>query len=158
MRPRAHPNTETCHMAIRHSSSRRYEAAAGPDRRSSGTSIHGGTGGSVVTRSTGEQLPERHMRHPFEVPFFIFMVVLNVLIILAILSAASTLPFLPDAVRESAWGTTIRSALIALLLLIPGLVIVRETQRASVRGTAVELSPRQYPELYDTAHEFAHIP
>lgn len=110
-----------------------------------------------MTRSTGEQLPERHLRHPFEVPFFIFMVVLNVLIILAILSAASTLPFLPDAVRDSAWGTTIRSALIALLLLIPGLVIVRETQRASTRGTAVELSPRQYPELYETADEFAHI-
>jgi Zn-dependent protease with chaperone function len=32
---------------------------------------------------------------------------------------------------------------------------VRETQRASVRGTAVELSQRQFPELYRTAEDFA---
>ena len=52
-------------------------------------------------------------------------------------------------------ATAIRTALIALLLLIPGLVVVRETQRAGVRGTAVQLSPHQYPELYRTAQDFA---
>lgn len=104
---------------------------------------------------TRPPLPERRLRHPVEVPFFAFMAALNVIIIVAIVTAASTLPFLPDSVRESGWGVTIRSAFIALLLLIPALVIIRETQRASIRGTAVELSPRQFPEIYRTAEEFA---
>lgn len=95
------------------------------------------------------------LRHPVEVPFFAFMVALNVLIILAILNAAATLPFVPETVRESGWGTAIRSAFVGLLLFIPALVIVRETQRAQVRGTAVELSPSQFPDLYETADEFA---
>jgi hypothetical protein len=95
------------------------------------------------------------LRHPAEVPFFIFMVVLNVLIIAAILDAAAVLPFLPDRLEDTGWATAVRAALIALLLLVPGLIVVREVQRASTRGTAVQLSPRQYPDLYRTAEEFA---
>ncbi|MGD9527696.1 MAG: M48 family metallopeptidase, partial [Pseudonocardia sp.] len=38
---------------------------------------------------------------------------------------------------------------------IPGLIVVRETQRAATRGTAVQLSQRQYPDLYRTAEAFA---
>ncbi|MET0418938.1 MAG: M48 family metallopeptidase [Actinoplanes sp.] len=98
----------------------------------------------------------RGLRHPLEIPLFVLMVVLNVLIIVAIVQAAFVLPFLPDNVRESGWGTAIRGALIGLLLLVPALIIIRETQRASVRGTAVELSPSQYGDLYRTAEDFAH--
>ena len=101
------------------------------------------------------QLPERRLRHPVEKPFFVFMVVLNVLIVVAIIGAASTLVVLPESARDTGWGVAVRTAFIALLLLIPGLVIVRETQRASVRGQAVELSPRQFPDLYRTAEDFA---
>ncbi|MEV6596265.1 M48 family metallopeptidase [Actinoplanes sp. NPDC051346] len=96
------------------------------------------------------------LRHPAELPFFIFMAVLNVLIIVAIVQAAVMLPYLPESLEGTAWATTIRTALIGLLLLIPALVVIRETQRASVRGTAVELSPRQYGDLYRTADDFAH--
>ena len=96
------------------------------------------------------------LRHPAEIPMFVFMVILNVIIIWAILQAAITLPFLPDRIRESGWGATVRSAFIALLLLVPALVVIRETQRASIRGGAVELNPRQYPELYRIVDEFAH--
>jgi hypothetical protein len=39
--------------------------------------------------------------HPAEVPFFTFMVVLNVLIILAILLAAVMLPFLLEQWKET---------------------------------------------------------
>lgn len=101
-------------------------------------------------------LTESRLRHPVEVPLFVFMVVLNVLIIAAIISAASTLVVLPESARDTGWGVAVRSALIALLLLIPGLVVVRETQRASVRGQAVELSPSQFPDLHRTAEDFAH--
>jgi len=97
----------------------------------------------------------RRIRHPAEIPFFVFMVVLNIAIIAFILRAAVVVPFLPERLQDSGVATAIRTALIALLLLIPGLIVVRETQRAGVRGTAVQLSPHQYPELYRTAQDFA---
>ncbi|MEU4691506.1 M48 family metallopeptidase [Actinoplanes sp. NPDC023714] len=96
------------------------------------------------------------LRHPAEVPFYVFMVVLNLIIIWLIVQAAITLPFLPERFVDSGWATAVRSAFIGLLLLVPGLIIIRETQRASIRGTAVELSPKQYGDLYRTADEFAH--
>ena len=99
--------------------------------------------------------PRSRLRHPAELPFFIFMVVLNVLIIVLIVQAAITLPLLPERLQDSGWATAVRSALIGLLLLVPALILVRETQRASVRGTAVQLSPRQYDDLYRTADDFA---
>ncbi|MFI7600369.1 M48 family metallopeptidase [Actinoplanes sp. NPDC049681] len=96
------------------------------------------------------------LRHPAELPFFVLMAVLNVLIIGLIIQAAVMLPLLPERLQESGWATAVRSALIGLLLLVPFLIVVRETQRASVRGTAVELSPRQYGDLYRMVDEFAH--
>jgi Zn-dependent protease with chaperone function len=66
------------------------------------------------------------------------------------------LPFLPDRVKDSGWAIAIRAALLGLLLLVPALIVVRETQRASVRGSAVQLSQSQFPDLYRTAEDFAH--
>jgi Zn-dependent protease with chaperone function len=109
-----------------------------------------------VSNST-RVVPERsaQLRHPAEFPFFVFMVVLNLIIVVAVLRFAAVLPYVPRHLQNTAWAVTIRSAFIALLLLLPGLVIVRETQRASVRGTAVQLSSTQYPQLYQTADRFA---
>jgi Zn-dependent protease with chaperone function len=95
------------------------------------------------------------LRHRAELPFFVFMVLLNVAIVVAIVRAAIVVPFLPDELQQSAFANAVRGALIALLLLVPGLIIVRETQRASVRGTAVQLSEAQFPDLYRTAEGFA---
>jgi hypothetical protein len=103
----------------------------------------------------GEAHASRQLRHPAELPFFIFMVVLNVIIVVAILRAAVVLPFVPEPLKTGGWATAIRSALLALLSLVPGLILVRETQRAAVRGTTVALSPTQFPELYETAQDFA---
>ena len=100
--------------------------------------------------------PGGRLRHPAELPFYGFMVMLNLLIVGLIVQLAVVVPFLPERLQDSAWAVTVRSALISLLLLIPGLIVIRETQRASVRGTAVELSPRQYGDLYQTADDFAH--
>jgi Zn-dependent protease with chaperone function len=99
--------------------------------------------------------PRPRLRHSAEVPLFVFMVVLNVIIVAAILDAAWVLPFLPDRLKDSGWAIAVRAALISLLLLVPVLIVIRETQRASVRGSAVELSQRQFPELYRTAEDFA---
>jgi len=101
------------------------------------------------------QPPARRLRHPAEIPVFVLMVVLNIVIIAFIIRAAVVVPFLPERLQDSGVATAIRAALIALLLLIPGLIVVRETQRAGIRGTAVQLSPHQYPELYRTAQDFA---
>jgi hypothetical protein len=92
---------------------------------------------------------------PAEVPFFIVMVVLNVVIVAVILRAAWVLPFLPERLQGTGWATAIRTALIGLLLYVPVLILIRETQRAAVRGSAVELSPSQFPELFQTAEDFA---
>lgn len=97
----------------------------------------------------------RGLRHRAEVPFFVVMVVLNVAIVLAIVRAAIVVPFLPESLQSSAGADAIRAALVALLLFVPALVLVREVQRATTRGTAVLLSDRQFPELYRTADELA---
>jgi Zn-dependent protease with chaperone function len=109
----------------------------------------------VSTPRQQPTVPVGRLRHPAELPFFIVMVVLNLLIIGFIVQAAVTLPILPERLHDTGWATAVRGALIGLLLLVPALIVVRETQRASIRGTAVELSPRQYPELYQTADAFA---
>jgi hypothetical protein len=85
----------------------------------------------VVAPSRHKAVSARKLRHPGEVPFFVFMVVLNLIIIAVILQAAAVLPFLPDSVKESGWGTAIRGALIALLLFVPGLIVIRETAQTS---------------------------
>jgi Zn-dependent protease with chaperone function len=110
----------------------------------------------VSTSRRHPATPATRLRHPAELPFFIFMVMLNVLIVGLIIQAAVMLPVLPERFHDTGWATAVRSALIGLLLFVPGLIIVRETQRATIRGTAVELSPRQYAELYRTADDFAH--
>jgi hypothetical protein len=97
----------------------------------------------------------RLLRHPAEVPFFTLMVVLNIVIVAVILRAAWVLPFLPERLQGTGWATAIRTALIGLLLYVPVLILIRETQRAAVRGSAVELSPSQFPELFQTAEDFA---
>jgi len=83
------------------------------------------------------------------------MVVLNVVIVVMILRFAAVLPFVPPRYQQTGWAIAIRTALIGVLLFIPALIVIRETQRASVRGTAVELSPTQYSDLYQTADDFA---
>jgi hypothetical protein len=102
-------------------------------------------------------------------PFYVFMVVLNLLIIGFIVQFALVLPFLPERVQESGWGTAIRSAAWALLLLVPTLIIIRETQRASIRATGhdyVVLSNELFAQLYHQnrdglrfilGHELGHI-
>jgi hypothetical protein len=61
---------------------------------------------SVATRRRSRP----RLRHPAEVPFFSFMVVLNLVIIAAILDAAAVLWFLPDRLQDSGWATAIRAA------------------------------------------------
>jgi Zn-dependent protease with chaperone function len=49
----------------------------------------------------------------------------------------------------------IRIAFLALLLLVPGLVLYRQLTRAGIRGSAVRLSPQQFPDIYAVKDDFA---
>jgi len=49
----------------------------------------------------------------------------------------------------------IRVAFFALLLLVPGLIMYRQLTRAGIRGSAVRLSPQQFPDIYAVKGDFA---
>ena len=87
----------------------------------------------------------RQLRHPAELPFFVFMVVLNVAIVFLILWAAIVLPFLPEPLKTSGVAAALRAALLGLLLLVPGLIVVRETQRAASAEPPSRCRPASSP-------------
>jgi Zn-dependent protease with chaperone function len=85
-------------------------------------------------------------------------VLVNLLIIGFILIGALLLGYLDALAGEPLSGPvvdTIRVAFLALLLLVPGLVVYRQLTRAGTRGSAVRLSPRQFPDIYAVKDDFA---
>lgn len=95
------------------------------------------------------------LRHPSEVPMYSVMVILNLIIVLALLRIALA-PW-----TWTGWlggGTAEDVASVAagsLLWVVPGIVIVRQIQRAAVAGTTVALSESQFPDLRAAAADFA---
>ena len=100
----------------------------------------------------GRKLP---LRHPAEIPMFIFMVVLNFLILGVLIDFLATASLIPHALRGTNWEPTVHAVAGAIILVAPALVIVRQLQRASIRGTAVQLSRTQFPDLYASVDSFA---
>src|SRR5215204_4849258 len=98
------------------------------------------------------------LRNPYEIPLYILSVLVNLLIISFILIGALLLGYLNVSVGEPLSGPAvdaIRVAFLALLLLVPGLVVYRQLTRAGTRGSAVRLSPRQFPDIYAVKDDFA---
>jgi len=98
------------------------------------------------------------LRNPFELPLYIFSVLANLLIIAFILIGALLLGYLNALAGEPLSGPmvdAIRVAFVALLLLVPGLVVYRQLTRAGIRGSAVRLSRRQFPDIYAVKEDFA---
>jgi Zn-dependent protease with chaperone function len=98
------------------------------------------------------------LRNPYEIPIFVFSVLINLLIVVFILSGALLLGYLNALAGEPLSGPVvdaIRVAFVALLLLVPGLVLYRQLTRAGIRGSAVRLSRRQFPDIYAVKEEFA---
>ncbi len=98
------------------------------------------------------------LRDPYEVPLYILSVLVNLLIIAFILAGALLLGFLNALAGEPLSGPmvdAIRVAFVALLLLVPGLVLYRQLTRAGIRGSAVRLSRRQFPDIYAVKEDFA---
>ena len=98
------------------------------------------------------------LRNPYEIPLYIFSVLVNLLIIALILAGALLLGYVNALVGEPLSGPmvdVIRLAFLALLLLVPGLVVYRQLTRAGIRGSAVRLSRRQFPDIYAVKDDFA---
>jgi Zn-dependent protease with chaperone function len=98
------------------------------------------------------------LRNPYELPLYIFSVLVNLLIIALILIGALLLGYLNALAGEPLSGPVvdaIRVAFVALLLLVPGLVLYRQLTRAGIRGSAVRLSRRQFPDIYAVKEDFA---
>lgn len=95
------------------------------------------------------------LRHPAENPMFIFMVVLNLAILGTLIDFLASAALIPPALRGTNWELTIKSVAGAIVLVAPALLVVRQVQRASIRGTAVQLSRTQFPDLYASVDDFA---
>jgi Zn-dependent protease with chaperone function len=98
------------------------------------------------------------LRDPYEIPLYVVSVLVNLLIIALILIGALLLGYLNALAGEPLSGPVvdvIRVAFFALLLLVPGLVLYRQLTRAGIRGSAVRLSRRQFPDIYAVKEDFA---
>src|SRR5918997_1900677 len=100
----------------------------------------------------------RRLRNPYEIPLYVFSVLINLLIIAVILSGALFLGFVNALAGEPLSGPAVDAIVagfVALLLLVPGLVVYRQLTRAGIRGSAVKLSRRQFPDIYAVKEDFA---
>jgi Zn-dependent protease with chaperone function len=98
------------------------------------------------------------LRDPYEIPLYVFSVLVNLIIIALILAGALLLGYLNALAGEPLSGPVvevIRVAFFALLLLVPGMVLYRQLTRAGIRGSAVRLSRRQFPDIYVLKENFA---
>src|SRR5215218_8060572 len=98
------------------------------------------------------------LRDPYEIPLYVVSVLVNLLIVALILAVALLLGFLNALVGEPLSGPmvdAIRVAFVALLLLVPSLVVYRQLARAGIRGSAVRLSRRQFPDIYAVKEDFS---
>jgi Zn-dependent protease with chaperone function len=106
----------------------------------------------MADRVAGKKLP---LRHPAENPMFIFMVILNLAILGVLIDFLATASLIPQSLRGTNWEATVHAVAGAIIVVAPALVIVRQIQRASTRGTAVQLSRTQFPDLYASVDSFA---
>src|SRR5215218_2602510 len=97
------------------------------------------------------------LRGPYEIPLYVVSVLVNLLIIALILVGALLLGYVNALAGEPLSAPVvdaIRVAFLALLLLVPGLVLYRQLTRAGIRGSAVRLSRRQFPDIYAVKEDF----
>lgn len=100
----------------------------------------------------GQQVP---LRHPSELPMYALMVALNLLLFGLLLWVASGPRELLAAMDAEQFTTLVQAAAYAIIAFIPGLLVVRQIQRAAVRGSAIALSATQFPEIHAWVAEIA---
>ncbi len=98
------------------------------------------------------------LRNPYEIPLYALSLLVNLLIVALILVGVLFLGYLNALAGEPLSGPlveAIRVAFVALLLLVPALVVYRQLTRAGIRGSAVRLSRRQFPDIHAVKDDFA---
>lgn len=98
---------------------------------------------------------EPALRHPTEVLFYIVCVVLNLLILAALIEVVVLVWTHPALFATQALTDIAITILLGLLALPVVYVIYRNMTRASVRGSAVLVSERQFPEIAALRDAFA---
>ena len=71
------------------------------------------------------------LRHPAEIPMFVFMVVLNFLILAVLIDFLASAALIPPALRGNNWEAAWRAVAGAIIFVAPALLIIRQVQRAS---------------------------
>jgi len=118
----------------------------------------------MTTNNVQSATPARatpRLRHPFEIPIYVFMVVLNVLIALlllggAIIELAEPTAFQALVIASTPLRLAVAALLLAAFLLAPLFIFVRQLTRASTRGGSVLAGARQFPEVEAIKREAAN--
>ena len=118
----------------------------------------------MSTRTAPTQLGRRGMpklRHPLEIPVYIVCVIVNLLIVV-LLFGGIVIELAPTTLHALAIASTpLRFAVIAVIVavLLTGLVLVliRQLNRASVRGNSVLASEHQFPQIHQIKREAAMV-
>jgi Zn-dependent protease with chaperone function len=101
------------------------------------------------------------VRNPLEVPIYVLMVVLNIVIVVVLIGGV-VIELAPSLVHALYIASNpLRLAVVAVLLaaLLTGLVLIliRQLNRASVRGSSVLAGDQQFPEINAIKHEAAAV-
>lgn len=91
------------------------------------------------------------LRNPLEVPVYVISVVVNALLVFVLIGGAivelAPTPLTALVIASMPLRLAVAAALLAVLVIVPLLVIVRQITRAGVRGGSVLASPHQFPEV-----------
>jgi len=99
------------------------------------------------------------LRHPLEIPIYVFCVILNVLIAVALVGGAivelASTPLQTLVIVSTPLRLAVASLLLAAFVLGLLFVLVRQLTRASSRGSSVLASSHQFPEVEAMKREAA---
>jgi Zn-dependent protease with chaperone function len=99
------------------------------------------------------------LRHPLEIPIYVFCVVLNVLIVIVLIGGAivelAQTPLQTLVIVSTPLRLAVASLLLAAFVLGLLFIVVRQLTRASSRGSSVLASSHQFPEIEAMKREAA---
>jgi hypothetical protein len=100
-------------------------------------------------------IDESRLRHPSERAIYAATVVVNLaLMAAAIYFTAYSAEWLESYPRLARWAGALRAAAVLAIMSPPALVVLRNTRRAVVTGSAVPLSRAQLPEIHSSFERF----
>jgi Zn-dependent protease with chaperone function len=109
--------------------------------------------------SAAQQGHPPQLRNPAEIPFYVFMVILNLLIAVVLVGGAiielAPTPFTTLVIASNPLRLAVAAILLAAFVLGPLFVLGRQLTRAATRGSSVLATPHQFPEIEAMKQEAA---